>query len=129
MQRVFRFISIPLIVAALLLSLPAPAGARDREKEGDGQGRWLKIRVYEDGSKTPTVLVNLPMRLVSAAFRLAAVSGACADHVRVEGKVLKGHDRLKDVDLEALFKEIETLEAGQIIEIQDDEDRVSIWIE
>lgn len=129
MRKPLRIAAIPLVVAALLLSLPSPAGARDRDKESDGQGRWLKIRVYEDGSKTPTVLVNLPMRLVSAALRLAAVTGACADHVRVEGKMLKGHDRLKDIDLEALLKEIENLEAGQIVEMEDDEDRVSIWIE
>lgn len=129
MQRTLRAASIPLIVAGLLLTLASPAVARDRDRESDRQGRWLKIRVYEDGSRTPTVLVNLPMRIVSAAVRLAAVAGACEGHVRVEGKEGKGSVRFKDIDLEGLLREIENMEAGQIVEIEDGEDRVSIWIE
>lgn len=120
MHRTLRVAATHLVVAGLLLALASPAVARDR---------WLKIRVYEDGSRTPTVLVNLPMRIVSAAVRLAAVAGACEGHVRAEGKEGKGSVRFKDIDLEGLLREIENMEAGQIVEIEDGEDRVSIWIE
>ncbi|MBI4168715.1 MAG: hypothetical protein HY510_02110 [Acidobacteria bacterium] len=129
MHRTLRVAATHLVVAGLLLTLASPAVARDRDRESDRQGRWLKIRVYEDGSRTPTVLVNLPMRIVSAAARVAAVAGACGGHVRVEGKESKGSLRSKDIDLEGLLEEIENMEAGQIVEIEDGEDRVSIWIE
>jgi hypothetical protein len=121
--------SVALAMAAvLLLSLAAtPATARDASK-----GRWLKIRVYAHGSTTPTVLVNLPMSFVSAAVKILSRSGAQAT---VDASLESSPDggpscpRHREIDLEALVKELESMDPGQILEVQEDDGRVAIWIE
>ncbi|HKB08170.1 MAG TPA: hypothetical protein VKF61_07835 [Candidatus Polarisedimenticolia bacterium] len=121
--------SVALAMAAVLfLSLAAtPAAARDASK-----GRWLKIRVYAHGSTTPTVLVNLPMSFVSAAVKVLSRSGAQATiDASLEGSPEGGRSdpRHREIDLEALVKELESMDPGQILEVQEDDGRVSIWIE
>jgi len=94
----------------------------------------LKIRVYENDAKTPTVLVNVPFALARAALRLAAASGSLHAHLH-HGEIRVDTDgktetlRSADKELEDLIRAIEALPPGQIVEIQDGEDRVSIWIE
>ncbi len=125
MTRSFKKVTLAALAAVLALSLTVvPAAAKD-----SGKGRWLKIRVYENGATTPTVLVNLPMSLVTAALRIAARTDATV-HVdpQSEGGE-KTHLRIKDFDLDALVKEIDGMEPGQIVEVQDGDDKVSIWIE
>ncbi|MEK7799640.1 MAG: hypothetical protein AAB297_07405, partial [Acidobacteriota bacterium] len=91
--------------------------------------RWLKIRVYEKVATTPTVLVNLPMSLVTAVLRIAARTDASVNlDAPAEGGE-KTHVRIKDFDLDAFAREIDAMEPGQIVEIQDGDDKVSIWIE
>jgi hypothetical protein len=111
--------------AFLVLSLAAsPAAARDTQK-----ARWLKIRVYQDGAGTPSVLVNLPMSLVSAVLRMTAKAETRAD-TDLPGAGGDGPGpRHKDLDLGALIRELEAMEPGQIVEVQDGDEKVSIWIE
>ena len=125
MTRSLKSVALAALVGILALSLAAvPVAAKDTVK-----GRWLKIRVYEKGATTPTVLVNLPMSLVTAALRIAAKTDAS---VNVDSQAEGGEKtrlRIKDFDLEALVREIDAMEPGQIIEVQDGDDKVSIWIE
>ncbi len=121
-----------VMLAASLLALTAsasPAAARDA---GEGRrGRMLKIRVYENDSKTPNVLVNIPMGVVSAFVKLAARSGALEAGLKENGVQVGGKERVKinGTDLEDLWRQIEAMEPGQIVEIQDNGDRVDIRIE
>ena len=123
-MRSLKRAALAVTVGILALSLSsAPLAA----KEG-GKGRWLKIRVYEHGATTPTVLVNLPMSLVTAALKIAARTDASVSvDAREDGE--KTRLRVKDFDLEALVKELDAMESGQILEVQDEDDKVSIWIE
>src|SRR2546425_6160164 len=101
--------------AFLVLSLAAsPAAARDTQR-----ARWLKIRVYQNGAGTPSVLVNLPMRLVSAVLRGAAKGGtrAGADLPGAGGDTPRpGH---KDLDLDTLIRALEAMEPGHIVDGQE----------
>jgi hypothetical protein len=124
MTRMLQRTALVVLVAVLTLSLTsAPLVAKE-----PGKGRWLKIRVYEHGATTPTVLVNLPMSLVSAALKIAARTDASVNLDEREGGE-KTRLRIKDFDLDALVKELDSMESGQILEVQDDDDKVSIWIE
>lgn len=125
MKRSLKGVALAALAGVLALSLTAdPAAAKDA-----GKGRWLKIRVYENGATTPTVLVNLPMSLVTAAMRIAAKTDATVNlEPRSEGGE-RTRLRIKDFDLEALVNEIDGMEPGQIVEVQDGDDKVSIWIE
>src|SRR5262245_20760398 len=125
MTRVCMKIVALALTGLLVLTLPtAPLSAKDAS-----QGRWLKIRVYDRGASTPSVLVNLPMGVVTAFLSLAAKSET---RVRADlpgdGSEKMGlHSR--DIDLEELIRVLESMEPGQIIEVQEDDRRVSIWIE
>ena len=128
MNRVLKS-SVALALTAVLLLPPGatPVAAKDAPK-----GRWLKIRVYAHGATTPTVLVNLPMSFVSAAVKVLARSGAQAtidDSTEASSECGKAAIRLKRIDLEALVTELESMDPGQILELQEDDGRVSIWIE
>lgn len=106
MQRSWKRPVVAVLLSLVLISLPAsPAGAK--EPASRKTGRCLKVRVYEGGSPTPTVLVNVPMSLVSAAMRVVAASGA----------------------IQAAIEAIETMQPGQVIEVHDKRDRVSIGVE
>ena len=125
MTRTLKGVALAALAGILALSMTAcPAAARDT-----GKGRWLKIRVYEHGATTPTVLVNLPMSLVTAAMKIAARTDATVNLDSPAEGCEKTRLRIKDFDLEALVKEIDAMEPGQIVEVQDGDDKVSIWIE
>lgn len=124
MTRMLQRAALVVLVAILSLSLTSvPLVAKET-----GKGRWLKIRVYEHGATTPTVLVNLPMSLVTAALKIAARTDASVNLDEREGGE-KTRLRIKDFDLDALVRELDSMESGQILEVQDDDDKVSIWIE
>jgi hypothetical protein len=121
----FKTVAGTAILGLLVLIFAvAPLAARESTK-----GRWLKIRVYENGSTTPNVLVNVPMGVVSAFLRIAAHTEA---HARIDlpgdgGE--KSHVRVQDLDLEEVIRELDSMDPGQILEVQKDDQRVSIWIE
>jgi len=120
-----KTVAVVAVVAVLVLAVAAvPLFARDSSK-----GRWLKIRVYDDDSTTPTVLVNLPMSLVTAFVRIANRT-EIKSHVDISTEGGEhGHVRLKDVDLEELIQQLDKMEPGQILEAQENGRRVSIAIE
>jgi len=129
MTRALRSAAAIVLTGVLVLSLAAtPAAAKDSQK-----GRWLKIRVYGRGSETPTVVVNLPMSLVSAAVKILAKSGVTRASIEgsIDASTEPGKSRvhLEELDLDDLLRELESMKPGQILEVQEDDDRVSIWIE
>lgn len=131
MKRPLKALSALLLASALLLG-PGVSSAAEKDPEAGRKMRWLKIRVYENGSATPNVVVNVPVKVVEFFLRAAAASGAtgaAVDAVNAEmAKDTGGRLRLKDLDLEAMWKELEKMD-GQIVEVNDGGDRVSIYIE
>ena len=121
----FKFMAGTVLLGLLVLSLTvSPILARDSSRS-----RWLKIRVYQNGSSTPNVLVNLPMSVVTAFLHIAARADARASLDVPDSSCEKTHVRVKDIDLEEVIQELETMDPGQIVEVQHDDQRVSIWIE
>jgi len=119
----FKSVAATALLGLLVLTLAVtPLAARDSPR-----GRWLKIRVYANGSSTPSVLVNLPMSVVSAFLRIAARTEARATIDDCGGDGEKTRVRVKD--LEDAIRELESMDPGQVLEVQKEDERVSIWIE
>jgi hypothetical protein len=131
MQRSRKVFAAILVTSALLFAAAAFA-APAREHDDGKKMRWLKIRVYENGSTTPNVVVNVPVKIVELFLRAAAASGAAdaaVDAVNAEmAKGTSGRLRINTLDLEAVWKELEKMD-GQIIEVNDGDGRVSIFID
>jgi hypothetical protein len=114
---------LAVVKKAVGLEAPAPgkdASARSRAPQparGDA-ARWLKLRVEERGEKKARVSINLPLDLVRA---LDEEGEELAPSPRRE-KGKGGGLRLGDV--------LRALRAGQeILEIEDEEATVRIWVE
>jgi hypothetical protein len=121
----FKSVAVTALLGLLVLALAVnPLAARDTSK-----ARWLKIRVYARDSATPSVLVNLPMSVVSAFLRIAAKTDARMTVDDCGGDGEKTRVRVKDLNLEDAIRELESMDPGQVLEVQKDDERVSIWIE
>jgi len=121
----FKSMAGTALLGLLVLALAVnPLAARD-----PARGRWLKIRVYSGDSATPSVLVNLPMSVVSAFLRIAARTDARMTFDDCGGDGDKTRVRVKDLHLEDAIRELESMDPGQVLEVQKDDERVSIWIE
>jgi hypothetical protein len=122
------------ITAGLLLLTLGVSLTPAKDPEPAAKGRWLKIRVYENNSSTPNVLVNLPLRAASTLVQIAARSGLLDAAVEVDVNLPsegedKGSLRVSGKDVEQFWEAIASMEPGQLVQIQDDGDRVEIWIE
>ena len=94
--------------------------------------RWFKVRVTEKGKKNARVNINLPIALVRALGDDFPID--IGRHVRGEG--WRGDDwrdgdrRRRDERVLRLGEVLATLEAGQsLVEIDDDEATVRVWVE
>lgn len=93
-----------------------PKALRDFEEERyERKARILKIRVYKKGEKKPRLSLNIPWALADLA--LSAISE--------EEKALM---REKGYDIDKIIKEL-TESKGNIIEIEDEETTIKIWID
>jgi hypothetical protein len=122
------------IIAGLLLMTLGVSLAPAKDPESATKGRWLKIRVYENDSKTPNVLVNLPLRAASALMRIAARSGILDAEINVDVDLQSEgehgeHLKLRGKDFEEFWDAIASMEPGQLVQVEEDGDRVEIWIE
>jgi hypothetical protein len=88
---------------------PGPPGAPPGTR-----GRVLRIRVSEHGK--PKVNVAIPLAIARIGKMKLGGSG-----------FVRGHLAKFGLDLDELLKEVET--AGRIVDINDDEDRVEIFVE
>lgn len=77
--------------------------------------QWFKVRIVEKGTKKAKVTINLPLAL-ARAFGEEAIDWHCSSR--------KCADRLK------LSEVLAALDSGQsLVEIDDDEATVRIWVE
>ena len=81
----------------------------------DNDPRWFHIRVTDMETGRARVNVNLPLRLMKAAFKLG--SRFCVD--------------TEDLDWEELMAAIEEGASGRIVEVEDEEDgeKVEVFVE
>jgi len=95
---------------------PPPPGMGDRgpEPPPGPRGRVLRIRVSERGKQK--VNVAIPLAIARIGKMKLGASG-----------LVRGHLQKFGIDLDELLKEVET--AGRIGDINDDEDRVEIFVE
>jgi hypothetical protein len=102
-------------------SMPPPPGAPPPPPPGrfdavspPARGRTLRIRVTERGKQK--VNVAIPLAIARIGKLHLASSG-----------LVRGHLAKFGIDLDQLLKEVES--AGQIVDVNDDEGRVEIFVE
>jgi hypothetical protein len=93
---------------------PGPPTDRGPEPPPGTRGRVLRIRVSEHGKQK--VNVAIPLAIARIGKMKLGASG-----------LVRGHLQKFGIDLDELLKEVET--AGRIVDINDDEDRVEIFVE
>ena len=95
---------------------PAPPPPMDRGPDAapPTRGRVLRIRVSEHGKQK--VNVAIPLAIARIGKMKLGASG-----------LVRGHLQKFGLDLDELLREVET--AGRIVDINDDEDRVEIFVE
>jgi hypothetical protein len=121
----------PVVLLTALPLLSACSGPTDAASDGDSSPRQLSVRVYYTDSTTPNVLVNVPLRAVTAALRLASVARALGADIRI-GDHCDHRDctvHLDDADLEALREAILAMQPGPVVQVDEGGERVEIWIE
>jgi hypothetical protein len=92
----------------------SPVGERGPEPPSGTRGRVLRIRVSEGGKQK--VNVAIPLAIARIGKMKLGASG-----------LVRGHLQKFGIDLDELLKEVES--AGRIVDINDDEDRVEIFVE
>jgi len=127
--------TLTLVLALAALASPAAAGSADddlavvKKATGNGQAviaeapprragkddpQWFRVRIVEKGKEKATVKVNLPLALVHAFGDDVPIPG-CGENGRADltlGEVLKA------------------LDSGEsLVEIDDDDATVRIWVE
>lgn len=107
-----------VLIAAVLWLRPAPASA---QPAGRTHGRTLRVRVWEPGGVAPTVNVNVPVVVVSAALRLASMTGVL-DHALVSscGELDEGRcPHVRGAELAAIWGQITAAAPLQIVDVDD----------
>jgi len=96
-----------------------PKAATPPAPKADKSPRWLKVRIVEKGSKRAKVSVNLPLALVRALGDDGPIDWCRGRSAR--------NGECRPI---RLSKVLETLESGQdIVEIEDDNATVRVWVE
>jgi len=93
---------------------PSPPGPAAGPPPSGPRGRILRIRVSERGKQK--VNVAIPLAIARIGKMKLGASG-----------LVKGHLQRFGIDLDELLREVET--AGRIVDINDDQDRVEIFVE
>ena len=130
MRQNLKPLGAAIAVGLLLLTLGVSTAPAEEKREA-AKSRYLKIRVYHGDSETPNVIVNLPLKAVTALVRLAVRSGVLDGEIQVDvpGPHSDRQLSLSGEDLEEFFDVLASMEPGEIIKVQDDDERVEIWIE
>ena len=106
-------------VASAPASSEAPAKAAPPAGKKASEPQWLKVRVAEKGAKKGRVSINLPLSLVRALGDDCPIAG----HGAKVGK----HGELRSIRLSQVLQALES--GGNIVEIDDDEATVRVWME
>jgi hypothetical protein len=117
LQVVRKAVSSSRVAEARPPAEEPPAGASEaRPTPGKGEPQWFRVRVLEKGGNKGKVSVNLPLALV-----------------RVLGDEwpIDGHGRCRgDRHCPTLGEVLRALDSGQsLVEIEDDEATVRVWVE
>ena len=109
-------------------SLNACSDTTGAASERVNRPRQLSVRVYHTDSSTPNVLVNIPLRVVTTAIRIASIARALGATIEIDAD----QDRtvhLDDVDLHAVREAILAMERGPVLKFEEGGERVEIWID
>jgi hypothetical protein len=118
------------LAAVSLVAAPALAAAHDDDlqvirkavrENADVQpgkeAKWFKILVVDNATKKVAVKVTIPLSLVEIFLR-------CADNKKIRT------DRGEcEIDLEAVFKELKAAGPMAMIELNEDNQTVKVWLE
>ena len=96
----------------LIEAVEAPQ--QETEIVPQGKPKWLKVRV-EDG-EDEKVSVNLPLSLARVALKFIP------EHAR-------GRMEAQGIDIDALLNEVTETKIGKLVEVQDGDEHVEVWIE
>jgi len=80
----------------------------------EGKPKWLKVRVSSGDSEK--VSVNLPLSLARVALKFIPQQA-------------KGQMEEQGIDIDALLSAVTETKIGKLVEVEDGEDHVSVWIE
>ncbi len=121
---------LPVAALVLLMVLPTLSACSDptgAESDRVSRPRQLSVRVYHTDSTTPNVLVNIPLRVVTTAIRIASIARALGATIEIDAdQDRKVH--LDDVDLHAVREAILAMERGPVLTLEEGGERVEIWI-
>jgi hypothetical protein len=107
-----------VLIGAVLWLRPASAAAHPA---GRTHGRTLRVRVWEPSGVAPTVNVNVPVVVISAAIRLASMTGVL-DRAIVSscGEVDDGGcPHVRGADLALIWGQITAGAPLQIVDVDD----------
>ena len=102
--------------------LQALNGAANTRPGAGGPTKFLKIRVYEGDLNKPKVRVNVPISLVKIATKFIPQDKGT---ITINDQTIN----IKDLDIDELIASLKEGEAGKIVEVEDDNERVEIFIE
>ncbi len=87
-------------------------------RRGEKPAQFLKIRVAEEGKNK--VNVTIPISLIEVGLKIGA---------KVGPKFSPEAEVLKEIDLDELMQAVKEGAKGKIVDIEDDGDKVEIFIE
>ena len=79
-----------------------------------GKPKWLRVRV-QDGDDEK-VSVNLPLSLARVALKFVPQQA-------------RGQMEAQGIDLDAILNEVTETKIGKLVEVQDGDEHVEVWIE
>jgi hypothetical protein len=85
--------------------------------EAGKEVKWFKILVTDSKTNKEKVKVTLPLSVVEIFLNC------------VDSKNMKIHEGDCEIDLRAVFKELKALGPMALIEVNEDEETVKIWLE
>ena len=87
---------------------------RETEITPQGKPKWLKVRV-QDG-EDEKVSVNLPLSLARVALKFIPQQA-------------RGQMEAQGIDIDALLSAVTETKIGKLVEVQDGDEHVEVWIE
>ena len=97
-----------------------------------GRARWLKVRVYKNGSDKPNVKVNIPLALLKMGAKIGGKLNINLPEKARREMAEKGINLSGAKDLPELEKILDGLAAEgpfKLADVEDDDERVEVFLE